>query len=488
MNKYKFDKDFQWSILHYTIKDKQGYKALLLYKPTYFILIDQQVIAKALHRYFKKHKRVPMSAAVLNEQLNALFRSKDYAQSLLENDRDRMKKKVRILYGKAVADSDEILHQIKLFASYVEFKGALEDINLDDFNSYEGYSKKIQKAINLGMEVDENRGKFLVAGHQDRIHQRYNEEEIIPTPFRQMNRLTNAGGYTKNSLIVFVDRPKRGKTWLLTNVASAYMRRRGIHKKEGSLQTSAKKIIYFDLENGETAIEVRFDQQLINKTKQEILDHAHDQDLKKIYRQFRRLGGEIHTRRMPWGSSTEDFQKIIDEIYSEFGIRFEVCIVDYAAIMGSVAKDDNKDAHKRINNVYLDLKNFAKANNFDALYTAHHVKREAYKRRLTKYNPDDLADCIGIERHVDALYGIQQTELEEEGNVIRVEILSQRDGEQYGRILFWATRKSQRLREFKVEEEKAYLDEMEASDNGVKVRESSTTKEERIKAQRNSDL
>lgn len=487
MDKYKFDKDFQWSILHYTMKDKYGYKALGLYKPLYFMLVDQQVIAKGLHRYFKRHKRIPMSAATLNEELNSMFRTKEYAQSLLDDDRNRIKKKVRILYNKNVTDSPEILQKIKTFASYVEFKSALEDVNLDDFSAYEGYSKKIQKAINLGMEVEENKGRFLVAGHQDRINQRYNEEDIIPTPFRQMNRLTNAGGYTKNSLIVYADRPKRGKTWLLSNVATAYMRKKGIYMKADGLQSSAKKIIYFDLENGETAIEVRFDQQLINKTKMEILGHEFDQDLKKIYRQFRRMGGEIHTRRMSWGSTIDDFQKVIDEIYNEYGIKFEVCIIDYAAIMGTTQPGAKDDVTKRINNVYLDLKNFAKANNFDAIHTAHHVKREAYKRRQTRYNPDDLADCIGIERHVDALYGIQQSELEEEGNVVRVEVISQRDGEQYGRIMFWANRKSQRLREFKVEEEIAYNEKMEEENPGVKVRESAQEKENRVK-QKSNDL
>lgn len=488
MEKFKFDKDFQWSILKYTLRDKQGYKALLLYKPSYFILIDQQVIAKGLHRYFKRKKQIPRSSAVLNEELNNLFRTKDYAQSILEADRLRIKSKVRRLYKSMVSDGDEILHKCKTFASYIEFKSTLEDIDLTNFDQYEAYSKKIQKAINLGMEIEENKGRFLVAGHQQRFFERYNESEIIPTPFRQINNLTNAGGYTRGSLIVVVDRPKRGKTWTLTNVASAYMRKKGMYNKIGSPtkgQKAAKKIIYFDLENGEVAIETRFDQQLVNQNKQDVLDHKYDAELKKIYRQFRRMQGEIHTRRMPWGSTTDDFQRVLDEIYTEFGIRFEVAIVDYAALMGSVAKD--REEFQRISNAYLDLKNWALHNKFDVVWTAHHVKREAYKRRSTRFQPDDLAKCIDIERHVDALYGIQQNEIEEEGNVFRLEIISQRDGYQYGRALFWANQASQRLTEFTREEEAKYNEQME-SEEGHEHKETPKEKEERIKNQRNKDL
>jgi hypothetical protein len=485
MDKFKFDKDFQWSIIRYTIKDKQGYKALLLYKPTYFILIDQQIIAKGLHRYFKRKKRVPMSSAVLNEELNTLFKTKEYAQTILEIDRDRIKHRVRKIYKSVVTDGDEIIEKCKLFASYVEVKGTLEDVNLEDFQSYPILLKKLQKGINIGMEIEDNKGRFLVAGHQDRILQRYNIEEIIPTPFRQINNLTNAGGWTKGSLIVVVDTPKRGKTWMLSNVATAYMRKRGIHNKIDSKnkeQKAAKKIIYFDLENGETAIEVRFDQQLLNKSKLEILQHTHDDRLKKIYRQFRRMQGEIYTRRMPWGSTTDDFQRVLDEIYAEFGIKFEVAIVDYAAIMGSCAKD--KEDFQRISNIYLDLKNWALLNNFDAVWTAHHVKREAYKRRYTKYQPDDLAKCIDIERHVDAVMGIQQSKLEEEGNVFRVEMITQRDGDPWGRALFWANRKSQRLTEFVKEEEIKYNEELD-NHNGVEHKETIKSKEERVKSKYN---
>lgn len=489
--RFKFDIDFQWQILKYTIKDKHGYKALFLYKPEYFTVIDQQIIAKGLHRFFKRKHRVPATSSVMNEELNQLFKTKDYAQSLLEEDRARIKRKCKRLYKGILKEGDEILHKCRLFASYIEFKKSLEDVDLENFSQYEVYSKKFQKAINLGMEVDEKKGRFLVAGHRSRITERYNTEDIIPTPFRQINSLTNAGGYNKGSVIVVVDRPKKGKTLFLANVTAAYIKKKGNNTKVNGLykgkQRAAKKVAYFDLENGETAIEIRLDQCLINKTKMEVLSHEYDDRLKKLYRQFRRFEGEVYIRRMPSGTTANDIQKVLDDTYTEYGIRFEDVIVDYAALMA--ANSGAKDDFQRISDVYLDLKNLAEKNNLDTLWTANHVKREAYKRRLTVYEPDDLAKCIDIERHVDAIWGLQQSKLEEANNVWRLELIEQRDGLSFGRALFWGDLKTQRLVEFTKEEEIRYNQELEKlGDQGENRKETAQEKQSRVKKAREQDL
>jgi hypothetical protein len=489
-NKFKYDVSFQWEILKYTLKDKHGYKALLLYKFDYFDLVHQQVIARAIQRFFKRKKRVPASATVLNEELNSIFRTKDYAQSLLEDDRRKIKSRVRKLYKSVVKEGDEILHKCKLFASYIEFKKTLEDVDLENFQGYEGYSKKIQKAIRLGMEVDEKKGSFVVAGHRARIIERHNGKSIVPTPYRQLNRLTNAGGWEKGSIVVFMDKPKEGKTMTLVNIAVALIKRKGnTLKSEGiykGQQMSAKRVAYFDMENGETGITSRIDQTVVRRTKEELLSGGYDEKLKKLYRQFRRFGGEIFVKRMPKGSTTDDLQRELDEIYTEYGIKFEDVIVDYAALMG--ATSGIKDDTQRISDVYLDLKNFALQNDLDCLYTANHVVRGAYKKRLTKYDPEDMAKCIDIERHVDAIIGLQQSVLDKQSNVLRMEMLEQRDGRPSGRVLFWVDVKTQTMREFKIEEEKAYNEQLEAMGEEAEGEVIST--EERGKRQRKakSDL
>jgi len=448
-NKFQFDIDFQWSIIRFIVKDKYGYKALSLIKHTYFEVDDQMVITHALSRFFRRKKRVPSSASVLNQELNKLFKTRDYAQELLSPDKDRIKRRVKKLYKTPVKDGDEILFHCKQFASYVELRNTLEGVELQNYDSYATLSKNIQKAVNLGIELDQDKGTFMVGALKHRLLERHNHDTIIPTPYSQINRLTNAGGYGKGSVIVLVDRPKKGKTMTMVNFAKDYMSRKGNNKTN-------KKVIYFDLENGQESISLRIDELVINKNKKQIISGDYDKDLEKQYRRFRRMGGEVYVIRMRNNSTTDDFQKELDDVYHEYGIKFDVAIVDYAAIMG--ATTGAKDDLNKISDAYLDLKNWAKFNDFDHVITGHHVVRKAYDKRDKVYETSDLAKCIDIERHVDTLFGIQQNAVEEELGVLRLEIMEQRDGFPNGAIYFHVDVTTQRLKEFTREEVKQFVD------------------------------
>ena len=57
----------------------------------------------------------------------------------------------------------------------------------------------------------------------------------------KLDRLTNAGGYAKNSIMVILDRAKKFKTGALVNVALRYMQ---FHKKN---------VLVIDLDGGESS-------------------------------------------------------------------------------------------------------------------------------------------------------------------------------------------------------------------------------------------
>lgn len=444
--KFEFDSSFQWEILKYTIRDKNGYKALMLYRPDYFNLLHQQLIARALHNFFKAKKRIPSSSAVLNEEVKKLFKSRDYATTLLEADRRKIKKRVINLYKSILKDGEDILEQCKLFASFVELKGTLENIDLTNFSQYSTYAKKIQKAVNIGLQLDEKKGNFIVAAHRARFIDRHNKPSVTPTPYHQLNRLTNAGGFEKGALIVIMDQPKKGKTFMLVNFAKAYMGRRG--------KIMNKKVVYFDFENGETSISTRLDQSVGNLTKHQVLSGEFDKELSKTYRAWARLGGEVYVIRLAALSTTDDCQKILDDMYQDYGIRFEVAIFDYIGLMGSLS--GHKEDFSRISDAYVDVKNFSKKNDFDLVITGHHIIRGAYKRRATKYLPEDIAKCIDIPRHIDALFGIQQNEQEMATGIMRLELLEQRDGLPSGRAIFNYSLKTQRMTELHEADLKKY--------------------------------
>lgn len=106
------------------------------------------------------------------------------------------------------------------------------------------------------------------------------------------------------------------------------------------------------------------------------------------------------------------------------------------------------DDTKRISDAYLDVKNLTLKWKFDITWTGHHITREAHKRRPYKYEPTDTAKCIDINRHVDAMFGINQNDSEKEAGIIRLEVVDIRDGLPDARCYLWMDLKIQRIDEF----------------------------------------
>ncbi len=217
-----------------------------------------------------------------------------------------------------------------------------------------------------------------------------------------------------------------------------------------------KKILIVDLENGKDNIFSRLEQGIMRITKSELLSGDYDIQIQKRFRKYRRLGGEIVVLRLPALVTTcDDLQRHIDKLYNKFGFRPDELIIDYAAKMGSISKKD--DERNRISDVFLELSNLAIKNDIEHIWTANHVTREGAKARMkTKYVGEDIALCIDIVRHAQAVFGLNRSPEEEEANFFRLEIVEQRDGQPEGRAVFIMDMNTQRADELSTSERKQY--------------------------------
>jgi hypothetical protein len=432
-DKYQYNPEFQEKILAYTIKDDNGWKALNMYQDYYFDLIEFQIIAAALKTHFKKKQKIPRDRSILKEDVRVMLRKKEFKDLVSDADKNRIDKVINKLYKTIIKDGDDILEAVTKFASFVEFKEALEKADVYDFNSYEAIIKDLQKAVNKKSELDTQKGTFLIQDIRQRQVDRAFKDSVQPLPFKQLNSFTNAGGYGKGSIFVLLDKAKGFKTGVLANMIRGYMRMR-------------KRIILFDLENGEDALSIRLEQSIANKNKLEILSGKYNKDVQKILRKYQRIGVEVIVKRVPAYSKASDLKRWIKYYYDEFGIRFDEMFIDYIGLMGSErpAKDDNE----RIGNAFLDVKNLALEEGIWHVWTPHHIGRNAYVRRATRYEPNDTAKAIDIHRHVDGMFGVNQNDEEKEGGVYRIEIIDQRDGRPEGTCYLWGNEANQRVTEF----------------------------------------
>lgn len=440
--KFKFTIEYQWDLLRYTVQDKNGMNAITKWEDDYFTQLEHQIIAYCLKQYYIKHYNIP-GETILREEVVRLVNSRKYSNVITKEQTEDIIKLIRPLYSKTVKDGEVIYSYCKKFQQYVRLKQVLEGVDINDFSRYDTFSTQVQLAIADDDENDELKGSFLIEDIKNRQFQRQEAPTVVPTPFKQINDITNAGGYEKGSIIVILDKEKKGKTMSLANVARGYLRMR-------------KKILIIDLENGRDNIFFRLEQSIMRLSKKDIISGEYDEKVNKRFRKYKRMGGEVAVYRMPALVTTAmDIQHLIDKLYRETGFKPDVLIVDYAAKMGSVSRKE--DERNRISDVYLELSNLALKYDIEHIWTANHVNREAAKTRMrTRYVGEDIALCIDIVRHANAIFGLNRSEEEEETGFFRFELVSQRDGVQSGRAVFKLNMDHQRADELSTADRKEY--------------------------------
>lgn len=428
MIKFGFTTEFQYDLLKFTVLDRDGYKALLLYDDSYFSLTEHAVIAYTLKRYYKKKNKVP-GQTILMEELYAVFELKEFTNNLTDDDRKEILGITNSFYKSNVKDGDDILEKTEKFAQFVSLKHEVESVNLLDYEQYDEFSSRVQKAIAPRLRIEEEKGIFMFTDYKSRQIKRQLQSPMHPFPFPKLNKLTNAGGYIAGSIFVVLDRAKKFKTGFLVNVAKAYSR---AGKSVGGMKT----VLIIDLDNGEDEYALRLEQSYIGGTKPDVIEGKYDEKLGKLFRNLRRLRGEVIIKRMPALTTTsKHIGDYIDFLYNEFGIRVQVLIVDYIGKMGCISGKES--LHERIGEAYIDMGNLALEKQLIHIWTAQHVTRDAAKEREKGvYFGTDVAGAIDITRHAAAIFGLNRTSEEEEAGMQRLEIIDQRDGIPSGRIVF----------------------------------------------------
>lgn len=438
--KFSFAPDFQLEILRFIIQDKEGGLVLSRIKPSYLVLIEHSLICEGILKYFKKQRKIP-SQNVLKQVLREMLESKNYVDLVTKDDIPNIEKVIKNLYSIQLSDSEYIKEKIYQFSTYVEMKNLNDSFDLDNFEQYEEYSRKIEKVLQKSKPKKEDEPIYMIRDITERQFKRQSEPSVIPCPFRQLNDLTNAGGYPEHSINVILDKPKAKKTFFMVNLARGYLRMK-------------KSVLYVDTENGKDQIMDRFIQSSINKTKKELYSGEYDKLEAKHLRKLARFGVELVVERVPaMITNTTYIKERIVQLRNQ-GIDIRVLMVDYAGKLASIAGD--REDFERISNVYVDLQNLAEELHLDIIWTAHHITREGKKHRLTRYDENDISGSIAIVRNAQVIVGLNSTEQEEKDNILRVEMVVQRDGLSSGRALFKCDVERQRCTEFTREQRKQY--------------------------------
>lgn len=440
-NKFSFTIEFQTEVLRYLIQSKEAPLVLNKVKPGYFALIEHALILEGINKFYKRYKKIP-SQALLIETVKQLLDGRNYVDLVTKEDIPNINKIISGLYSQPLQDDLAIAENIYKFAAYVEMKSLTEEMDFSNFNLYEEYQNRVTQVIRDSKPIKEEEPLMMVRDTARRQLLRQTDPDVVPTPYWQLNNLSNGNGYIKGSIFVFLDRPKAKKTFSLINVARGYL-------------TMKKNVLYIDTENGKNQIMDRMIQSTLNKTRKELLSGGYDTMEQRHMRKYRRLGVEfIVDRVLAMVEDTNKIKAIIQKVEAERGIKIHILVVDYAAKLASTLKQ--KEDVERINQVYIDLDNLGTEMGLEAIWTAQHITREGAKHKATVYEDNDIAGGISIIRNAQCILGLNSTDEEEEHNVQRWEVVVQRDGKPHGRCLFNVDPERQRMKEFTREARSKY--------------------------------
>ena len=440
-NKFSFTIEFQTEVLRYLVQSKESPLVLSKIKPGYFALIEHALILEGISKFYRKYKKTP-SKPMLIESVKEILDGKSYVDLVTKEDIPNINKIIGELYDTQIQDEPAIVDNIYKFAAYVEMKSLAEEMDFSNFNAYEDYQNRVTKIIRDSKPTKEEEPLMMVHDTTRRQLLRQTDPDVIPTPYWQLNNLSNGNGYIKGSIFVFLDRPKAKKTFSLINVARGYL-------------TMKKNVLYIDTENGKNQIMDRMIQSTLNKTRMELLSGSFDAMEQRHMRKYRRLGVEFIVERvLALVEDTNKIKAIIQKIEAERGIKIHILVVDYGAKLASTLHQ--KEDVERINQVYIDLDNLGAEMGLEAIWTAQHITREGAKHKATVYEDNDIAGGISIIRNAQCVIGLNSTEDEEEHNVQRWEIVVQRDGKPHGRCLFNIDLERQRMKEFTREARSKY--------------------------------
>lgn len=435
-DKFTFTIDFQLEVLRFIIQSKESPLIVPKIRPGYFTLIEHALIMEALLKFFRKYSKIP-SKALLIETCQSLFDSKDYIDLVIKDDIPKIHNIIKQLYSLPLKDEDVIQDNIYKFIAYIEIKSLNESMDFSNFNLYEDYQNKVTSIIRNSKPQKDDDPLLMVEGTTKRQLLRKVDPDTIPTPYWQLNNLSNGNGYSKGSIFVILDKPKAKKTFALINIARGYL-------------SMKKNVLYIDTENGKNQIMERMVQSTLNRTRKEILQGTQDKLEQRHMRKYRRLGVEFIVERVAaLVDTTNSIKNIIQKIEANRGIKIQILMLDYAAKLASLSGD--KEDTVRINKVYIELDNLAKELGLEAIWTAQHVTREGGKHKTTRYEDTDIASAISIIRNAQCIIGLNSTEEEEENGVQRMEVVVQRDGKSSGRCLFNVDLDRQRWKEFSKE-------------------------------------
>jgi replicative DNA helicase len=234
-------------------------------------------------------------------------------------------------------DKEYIEQEFLKFCQNQQMKKAImTSVDLLNDGDYESIRTLISKAIVTSQE--KNIGHDFALDVEARY--RPDDRRVIPTPWPQINSITQ-GGYGKGDLVIFFGGPGSGKSWAAISMALEAAKLGG-------------NVVYYTLELGEGYVGQRFDANMTQIPVDQLPMHRI-----KIEESTKGLAGKLIIKEYPpKRASLDDIERHLDQMWTQHNFKPDVIFIDYLDLLRNRrARNERKDD---LDDIYTDAKGLAK--------------------------------------------------------------------------------------------------------------------------------
>lgn len=397
----KLDLNYFENILVYQSLTNTSYLADIIeyIKLDYFNNSDIRVVFKVIKEYYKQYHKAPNASELVqylvsDEQKEAFKKVIQTSKTLDKN----------ISYDEIIINTERFLGERAVYTTMMDIAGDFK--NLDISNVYQRFHDACNIRLYKDLGLDFYRDVDKLVDYLGKPN------PTISTGFTWLDQKLG-GGYLEEgkALYIFVGQPNVGKSIFLGNAAT-------------TIASQGKNVLLVSLEMGEMMYATRLASKL---TKIPIAELRNRKDEIKHILEGKERGKIIIKEFPPSTLSPEQLENYYKTVVDS-GIKIDVMVLDYINLLRGKASAQSYEKIKEI------------AEQVRAIAVKHGISvlSATQKNRLGVNNTESdmttVSESMGLPATADAMFDISQTEEDKELGIVRLGMMKNRFGPNFGKV------------------------------------------------------
>ena len=397
----KLDLNYFENILVYQSLTNTSYLADIIeyIKLDYFNNSDIRVVFKVIKEYYKQYHKAPNASELV--QYLVSDEQKESFKKVIQTSKTLDK---NISYDEIIINTERFLGERAVYTTMMDIAGDFK--NLDISNVYQRFHDACNIRLYKDLGLDFYRDVDKLVDYLGKPN------PTISTGFTWLDQKLG-GGYLEEgkALYIFVGQPNVGKSIFLGNAAT-------------TIASQGKNVLLVSLEMSEMMYASRLASKM---TKIPIAELRNRKDEIKHILEGKERGKIIIKEFPPSTLSPEQLENYYKTVVDS-GIKIDVMVLDYINLLRGKA---SAQSYEKIKEIAEQVRAIAVKHGISIL-SATQKNRQGVNN--TESDMTTVSESMGLPATADAMFDISQTEEDKELGIVRLGMMKNRFGPNFGKV------------------------------------------------------